>query len=218
MYVVIAGGHGNVARRLTRVLVAEGDRVRGLIRNPAHAGDLQADGADASVVDLEAASSAEIAAAVEGADAVVFAAGAGPGSGAERKWTMDRDGAVKLLEAARAADVPRYVIVSSIGAESPPDDDDGFSIYLRAKAEADQAVMSSDRQWTVVRPGRLTDEPGDGRVRVGTAPFRTDVSRDNVAAVLAAALHEPRTAGHVLYVGDGEDRVDAAIKAAIGAG
>ena len=145
----------------------------------------------------------------------MFAAGAGPGSGAERKWAMDRDGAINLLEAARAADVSRYVIVSSIGAESPPEGDDVFSVYLRAKAEADQAVISSDRDWTVVRPGGLTDEPGDGHVRVDTDPFRTNVSRDNVAAVLAAVLHEPQTARHVLYVGDGDDPIDVAIRNAI---
>src|SRR5436190_6520848 len=175
MYVVIAGGHGQIARRLARLLVAEGDRVRGLIRSADHAADLEADGTDPFVCDLETASVDELAAAVETADAVVFAAGAGPGSGAERKWAMDRDGAINLLEAARAADVSRYVIVSSIGAESPPEGDDVFSVYLRAKAEADQAVISSDRDWTVVRPGGLTDEPGDGHVRVDTDPFRTNV-------------------------------------------
>src|SRR3954447_9067995 len=140
MDVVIAGGHGKIARRLARLLVARGDRVRGLIRNPDHADDLRADGSHAVVCDLESASVDEVAAAIETADAVVFAAGAGPGSGAERKLTMDRDGAIKLLEGARIAGVPRYVIVSSIGAENPPDGDDVFSVYLRAKAEADQAL------------------------------------------------------------------------------
>ena len=215
MYVVIAGGHGKVARRLARLLVARGDRVRGLIRNPDHSADLEADGTHAVVCDLEAAGVDQIAAAVETADAVVFAAGAGPGSGAERKWALDRDGAIKLMEAARAAGVPRYLIISSIGAENPPDGDDVFGVYLRAKAEADQAVMASDREWTVVRPGYLTDEPGNGNVRVDTEPFRTDVSRDNVAAVLAAVLHEPRTADHVLYLGDGDDPIDWAISAAV---
>lgn len=216
MYVVIAGGHGQIGRRLARLLVAEGDRVRGLIRNPDHAADLEADGTDPFVCDLEASTVDELAAAVESADAVVFAAGAGPGSGAERKWSMDRDGAVNLLEAARRADVARYVIVSSIGAENPPQGDEVFAVYLRAKAEADQAVMASDRDWTVIRPGGLTDEPGDGQVRLGTEPFRTNVSRDNVASVLAAVLHEPRSAGHVLYVGDGGDSIDSAIKRVIG--
>src|SRR5687768_16051562 len=156
MDVAIAGAHGKVARRLTKLLVTRGDRVRGLIRNPDHAPDLRADGSDPVVCDLEVAAADEVAAAIAGSDAVVFAAGAGPGSGSERKLTVDRDGAIKLLEATKAAGVERYVIISSIGAENPPDGNDVFSVYLRAKAEADRAVMSSDRAWTVVRPVRLT--------------------------------------------------------------
>src|SRR5918999_3656646 len=119
MDVVIAGGHGKIGRRLARLLVARGDRVRGLIRNPDHAEDLRSDGGGPVVCDLETASVDEVAEAIGGADAVVFAAGAGPGSGAERKLTMDRDGAVKLVEAARSVGAMRYVIVSSVGAESP---------------------------------------------------------------------------------------------------
>jgi nucleoside-diphosphate-sugar epimerase len=216
MDIVIAGGHGKIARRLARRLVARGDRVRGLIRNPDHAADLQADGSEPVVCDLEHAPADEVAEAVAGADAVVFAAGAGPGSGAERKLTMDRDGAVKLLDAARSAGVERYVIISSVGAEDPPGDDSVFSVYLRAKAEADRAVMDSDRAWTVVRPGMLTDDEGTGRVSVDTDPVRAKVTRDDVAAVLEACLREPRSAGHVLYVNEGETPVDEALAAALG--
>jgi uncharacterized protein YbjT (DUF2867 family) len=212
---VIAGGHGKIARRLGRLLVADGIRVRGLIRNPDHAADLEADGTQPHVCDLEHATVDELATAVEAADAVVFAAGAGPGSGAERKLTMDRDGAVKLLEAAGQAGVRRYVIVSSVGAESPPAGDDVMSVYLRAKAEADQAVIASDRDWTVVRPGFLNDTPGEGTVRLDTEPFRTEVSRDDVGAVLAAVLDEPRTVGQVLYVGQGEDPIRWAVETAV---
>ena len=118
---------------------------------------------------MERADADELARALSGADAVVFAAGAGPGSGAERKLTIDRDGAIKLLHAARAADVERYVMVSSVGAEDPPDGDDVFAVYLRAKAEADQELMASDRAWTVVRPVFLQDEQGTGRVRLAGA-------------------------------------------------
>jgi uncharacterized protein YbjT (DUF2867 family) len=213
--VAIAGGHGKVARRLGSLLAARGDRVRGLIRNPDHAGDLRSDGAEAVVCDLESADAEEVAAAIEGAEAVVFAAGAGPGSGAERKLTMDRDGAVKLLEAARRAGARRYLIVSSVGAESPPDGDDVFSVYLRAKAEADRAVAESDRDWTIVRPGMLRDDPGAGRVRIQTEPVRAEVSRDDVAAVLAAVLNEPRSAGRTLYVVGGDDQIDEALAAAL---
>lgn len=216
MDIVIAGGHGKVARRLTALLVARGDRVRGLIRNPDHAADLQADGSEPVVLDLEQASVEDVASAIAGADAVVFAAGAGPGSGAQRKLTLDRDGAIKLLAAARSAAVERYVIVSSIGAEDPPDGDDVFSVYLRAKAEADAALSASDRAWTIVRPGSLDDEPGTGRVRLTAEPARGDVSREDVAAALDAILHEPRSAGHTLYVVGGEDPIAEALAAAIG--
>ena len=215
MDVVVAGAHGQVARRLTRLLAARGERVLGLVRNPAHAGDARADGAEPVVCDLEHSSDEEIAAAVRGADAVVFAAGAGPGSGAARKLTVDRDGAVRLLAAARAAEVPRFVIVSSVGAESAPEGDDVFSVYLRAKAEADAAVRESDRAWTVVRPGGLTDDPGTGRVRIDTEPFRGAVSRDDVAVVLAAVLAEPRAAGATLYVNGGDVAVAEALAAAL---
>jgi len=213
MDVVIAGAHGQIARLLTPSLAGRGDRVRGLVRNPDHAGDVRADGAEPVICDLEAAGVDDVAAAIAGADAVVFAAGAGPGSGAARKMTLDRDGAIKLLDAARAAGVGRYVIVSSVGAESPPDGGDVFSVYLRAKSEADQAVAASDRAWTIVRPGPLTDEAATGRVRLGTEPFRDAVSRADVAAVLAAVLAEPRSAGLTLYLADGDDPVDGALAA-----
>jgi uncharacterized protein YbjT (DUF2867 family) len=216
MDVVIAGGHGQIGRRLARLLVARGDQVRGLIRNPDHSDDLRSDGAEPVVCDLESASVADVASAVSGADAVVFAAGAGPGSGAERKMTMDRDGAVKLIEAAQSAGVPRYVIVSSVGADSPPDDDDVFSVYLRAKAEADRAVIESDLDWTVVRPGLLTNDPGTRRVRVQEEPIRAEVTRDDVAAVLAAVVDESRAVSKVLYVVGGDDPIEDALLAAYG--
>src|ERR687895_1913810 len=213
MDVAIAGGPGKNGRRLARLLTGRGDRVRGLIRNPDHSDDVRSDGAEPVLCDLEAASAEDVAAAIEGADAVVFAAGAGPGSGAERKLTMDRDGAVKLLEAAQSAGVPRYVIVSSVGAESPPGGDDVFSVYLRAKAEADQALMESDRDWTVLRPGMLTDDPGTGHVRIQEEPIRAEVPRDDVAAVLAAVVDEARAVGRVLYVVGGDDPIQDALVA-----
>jgi uncharacterized protein YbjT (DUF2867 family) len=215
MDVAIAGAHGQIGRRLARLLAARGDSVRGLIRNPDHSADVRSDGAEPVVCDLESASVADVAKAIEGVDAVVFAAGAGPGSGAERKLTVDRDGAVKLLSAAQQAGAPRYVIVSSVGAESPPGGDDVFSVYLRAKAEADRALMDSDRDWTIVRPGMLTDEPGEGRVQIRTEPVRAEVSRDDVAAVLAAVVDESRAVGRVLYVVGGEDPIQDALVAAL---
>lgn len=217
MLIAIAGGHGKIALRLAVRLVARGDTVIGLIRNPDHAADVQATGAEAVVCDLERASVEEIASAVQRADAVVFAAGAGPGSGAERKLTLDRDGAIKLLEATAGRATP-YVIVSSVGAEDPPPagQEDVFSVYLRAKAEADAAVKASDRDWTIVRPGPLTDDPGTGRVRIDTDPYRGEVSREAVAAVLDAVLHDPRANHRILYVSGGEESVEQALGRVVG--
>jgi nucleoside-diphosphate-sugar epimerase len=213
--VAIAGAHGKIAQRLTRRLIAGGDSVIGLIRNPDQADAVADNGARPVVCDLERASVPDIATAIKGAGAAVFAAGAGPGSGAERKFTMDRDGAIKLLEAATAAGAARYVIISSVGAEDPPDGDDVSSVYLRAKAEADRAVKASDRAWTIVRPGRLTDESGTGRVQIQRDPSRGKVARDDVAAVLARLLGDSRASHHVLYVNGGEEPIEQALDAAL---
>jgi uncharacterized protein YbjT (DUF2867 family) len=213
MRVAVAGAHGQIGLRLVRLL-ARHDEVIGLIRNPDHAADIAAAGAQPVVCDLERASTAELTEAVAAADAVVFAAGAGPGSGAARKVTMDRDGAIKLLRATESS-APRYVMVSAVGAESPPAGEGVFEIYLRAKAEADAAVMASGREWVIARPGRLTDDPGRGRVRIDTEPFRGDVSRDDVASVLAALVTDSRAPGRVLYVNGGDVPVDEALAAAL---
>jgi nucleoside-diphosphate-sugar epimerase len=209
--VAIAGAHGKIALRLARLLVAGGDRVTGLIRNPDHAGEVSQAGASPVICDLEQATVEEIATAVEGADAVVFAAGAGAGSGADRKLTMDRDGAIKLLRAATAAGAARYLMVSAVGAEDPPGGDAVFEVYLRAKAEADEAVTASDRDWTIVRPGGLTDDPGTGNVRIDPTPFRGTVPRDDVASVLARLLSDPRSTRRVLYLNSGERPIEQAL-------
>ena len=213
MRIAIAGGHGQIALQLTRLLHARGDDVISLIRNPAHADDVRDAGCEPVVCDLEGATVDEVTDAIRGADAAVFAAGAGPGSGAERKLTVDRDGAIKLLAAAVAVNAPRYVIVSAVGAENPPDGDEVFQVYLRAKAEADAAVRGSDRQWTIVRPGGLTDDPGTGRVLLTTDPFRGEVTREDVAAVVAAVLGEYPSIGKIFYVNGGEDPIDQALAA-----
>ena len=212
MNVAIAGARGKIALRLAPLLAAEGDRVIGLIRNPEHTTEVSQAGASPIVCDLERATVEEIATAVKDADAVVFAAGAGPGSGAERKLTLDRDGAVKFLRAATQADVPGFLIISSLGAEAPPPGDDVLSVYLRAKAEADQAVQASDRKWTILRPGPLTDDPGTRRVRIESAPFQGQVPRDDVAAVLARLLHDDRFSHRMFYVNSGEDPIEQALE------
>ena len=211
MIVAIAGAHGKIAMRLASLLAGEGDTVIGLIRNPDHAPDVSAQGASAVVCDLEHATVDEVAGAIRDADAAVFAAGAGPGSGAERKLTMDRDGAIKLLDAATAAGVPRFQIISAVGAEDPPGGEDAFSVYLRAKAEADEAVRASDRDWTVVRPGGLTDDRGTGLVRIESSPFRGQVPRDDVASILARLLRDSRSSHRLLYVNGGEQPAEQAL-------
>ena len=215
MNVAIAGAHGKIALRLARLLAGDGDRVIGLIRNSDHAADVVQAGAAPVVCDLEQASVEEIAIAIDGAEAVVFAAGAGPGSGADRKLTMDRDGAIKLLGAAATAGTRRYLMISGAGAEDPPAGDEVWEIYLRAKAEADAALAASDREWTIVRPGGLTDDPGTGSVRIDSDPFSGSVPRDDVARVLARLLSDSRSAGRILYVNSGERSIEQALEAAL---
>jgi uncharacterized protein YbjT (DUF2867 family) len=212
MRIVIAGAHGQIGIRLVRLLAARGDEAVGLIRNPDHADDVSAAGATPVICDLETASADEVAQAVGAVDVAVFAAGAGPGSGAERKLTMDRDGAIKLLKASEAA-AARYLVVSSVGAESPPSGDGVFETYLRAKADADAAVTASERPWVIIRPGPLTDEPGTGQVRIGTDPFRDAVTRDDVAAVLAAVIADPGVDRKILYLSGGDVPIAQALAA-----
>jgi uncharacterized protein YbjT (DUF2867 family) len=206
--VAIAGGHGKVARRLASLLAARGDRVRGLIRNPDHAEDLRSDGSEPVVCDLESASAAEVAEAIEGADAVVFAAGAGPGSGVARKDTVDRAAAVLLADAARIAGVRRYLLVSSPGVDEPPAPERGdvWAAYIAAKKAAEEAIRAADHlDWTVLRPGSLTDDPGVGRVLLAPPPVPLgSVTRDDTAAVLVALLDAPGTAGKVLELREGD--------------
>ena len=213
MRVAIAGGHGQIALRLAELLSGRGDQVVALIRNPEHAEDVRQAGAEPAVVDLEHASEAEVAQAVAGADAVVFAAGAGPGSGPARKETMDYGGAVKLATAAHQAEVRRYLIVSSMGANPDAPGDDTFSVYLRAKGRADDAVRASGLDATVVRPGGLTNDPGTGRVRLGERLPRGQVSRDDVAAVLVAVLDTPGTIGRTFDLIGGDTPIAEAVTA-----
>jgi uncharacterized protein YbjT (DUF2867 family) len=214
--VAIAGAHGQIALRLARLLASRGDRVIGLIRDPGHAAEVSQAGASPVLCDLERASVEGIVTAIEGADAVVFAAGAGPGSGADRKLTMDRDGAVKLLRAATTAGVPRYLMISGAGVENPPGGDDVIAVYLRAKAEADAALEASDREWTIVRPGGLTNNSGTGSVRISSAPFSGPVPRDDVAGVLAQLLADSRSAGRVLYLSSGTQSIEQALDEVLG--
>ena len=190
-----------------------GDEVVALIRNPDHADEVKQAGAEPALVDLEHASEDEVATAIGGSDAVVFAAGAGPGSGSERKETMDYGGAVKLIAAAKQAGVGRYVIVSSMGANPSATGDDTFSVYLRAKGRADDAVRASGLDATVVRPGGLTNDAGTGRVRLGESLPRGQVTRDDVAAVLVAVLDSPSTIGRTADLIGGDTPIAEAVAA-----
>lgn len=228
MKVVIAGGHGAVARLTTRRLVDDGHEVVGLVRDPAHVEDLTADGAGAVVVDLEDARTAEVAAALTGADAVVFAAGAGAGSGADRKDTVDRGAAVLLADAAEVAEVRSYLLLSSTGVElvrdgaTPDGVDDVFVSYLRAKLAAEEDVLARPGLDVVVlRPGSLTDDPATGRVTLSTEVLHGEVSRDDVAAVMTAVLEAVDAGwsgrGVVLELTSGEVPVAEAVGGALAA-
>jgi uncharacterized protein YbjT (DUF2867 family) len=209
--VVIAGGHGKVGLRLGRLLAERGDRPRGLIRKPEYEDDLRAAGIEPVRCDLEGGS--DVAAAIDGADAIVFAAGAGSGSGADRKWTVDYAGAAKLVVAALAKGVRRYVMVSAMGAGAPPSGDEVFAVYLRARAKADDELQASALDWTIVRPGRLTDDPGTGRIAAATSVERGEIARDDVAATLVAALDEPATIGVTFELVAGETPIVEAVAA-----
>jgi nucleoside-diphosphate-sugar epimerase len=211
--VVVAGGHGKIGLRLLRLLAADGHRARGIIRKPEQESDLREAGAEALVLDLESAEPSEVAAAIEGADAAVFAAGAGPGSGPDRKWTVDYGAAAKLIEACRQAGVRRYVIVSSIGAEDPEGSgaEGGFLVYLQAKHKADEDLIASGLDYTIVRPHFLTDDPGTGRVQIGQGLERGEVPRDDVAAVLRAVLGADNTIGKAFQLKTGDRPIDEAV-------
>jgi nucleoside-diphosphate-sugar epimerase len=212
--VAIAGGHGKIALLLGQMLAARGDTVRGLIRNPDQGDDLRAVGIEPVVCDLEG--DGDVAAAVRGADAVVFAAGAGPGSGAARKTTMDLEGATRLIDAAQGEGVSRYLMVSAMGAADPPAEgagDDVFSVYLRAKAGADEALRASGLEYTIVRPGGLTDDPGTGLVSIAARLDRGQIPRADVAAVFLACLDQPGTIGKSFDLIGGETPIAEALAA-----
>ena len=211
MDVLVAGGHGQIARHLLRHLAQQGHHARGLIRNPDHAADLEADGAVPVLCDLEHDDPRPHLGA---ADAIVFAAGAGPGSGPERKRTVDYGGAVKLIEAAEELGVRRYLIVSSMGAGDPASASEAMRVYQQAKHDADEALAGSSLDWTIVRPGRLTDAPAAGTVGVAESLGRSgEVTREDVALVLLECLGADNTIGRTFELLEGDDPVREAVAA-----
>lgn len=208
MLVATIGGHGQVARLLTRLLVARGHEVRAVVRNPDHRADVEADGATAVLWDLE-----DEASAVDlgGVDAVVFAAGAGPGSGAARKQTVDENGVTRTVEAMAAAGVRRLVVVSAMGVDDPPPDEDVFSVYLRAKKAADEVALASGLDVTIVRPGGLTDDEGTGHITIGRHVPAGGIPRADVAAVVADCLADDGSIGHIVEVVTGPTPIVEAV-------
>jgi uncharacterized protein YbjT (DUF2867 family) len=215
MRVVIAGGHGRIALLLASLLAGRGDEAVGLIRNPAQGADVRKAGAEAVVCDLEATPAEDVAVLLSGATAVVFAAGAGPGSGAPRKDTVDRGASVLMADAAERAGVRRFVQISSMGAGQPPrpGTDEVWAAYITAKTAAEDDLRSRDLDWTILRPGHLTDAPATGRVRLAGPPVPAGaISRADVAAVIAALLDEPGTRHQTLELVSGDTPVAAAVR------
>ena len=214
MRIAIAGGHGKIALLLTRRLEASGEEVVSLIRNPDHAADVEAAGGEPLVLDLEQTGVDELTAALAGVEAIVFAAGAGPGSGNERKETVDFGAAAKLVEAGVRLGVARFVIVSSMGADAEHQGEETFDVYRRAKGRADEAVIESGLDYVVVRPGMLTDDQGSGRVRLGPAVPRGEIPRDDVAEVLFQSLRRAAPSNLVFEVVAGDTPIPEAVDSA----
>src|SRR5215212_9833268 len=214
MKVLIAGAHGKTARRLVRMLADGGHEVRGLVRKEEQMPDVEADGAEPLLVDLEEEEvEGPVGRAVDGCDAVIFAAGAGPGSGATRKETMDYGGAVKLVEAAEKHGVRRYLMLSSMGAGNPEGGSEAMQPYLFAKARADERLQQSGLDYTIIRPGSLTDEEGTGRIEAAeTLGRRGEISRDDVARTFAAALEMTGTYHKTFEILSGDTPIREALE------
>jgi uncharacterized protein YbjT (DUF2867 family) len=212
--VTVAGGHGKVALRLLRLLAERGDRPRGLIRNPDQAPDLEAAGAMPVGADLENLDPDALANAIAGSDAVVFAAGAGPGSGPARKRTVDYGGASKLIEAVKMNGTRRFLMVSAMGVHDPAARGEEMRPYYEAKLEADQELEASGLDYTIVRPGRLTDDSGTGLIEAAERLEHSgSIPRDDVAATLLACLDAPSTIGKSLDLIGGQTPIAEAIAA-----
>jgi uncharacterized protein YbjT (DUF2867 family) len=214
--IAVVGGHGQVARHLLVALRRSAHDPVALVRREEYRADLESRGAEVRLLDLEQQDAAAYAAAFEGCDAVVFAAGGGPDGNKERKRTVDLEGSLKSIEGARVAGIERFVQVSAINVDEPlPDDtDEVWRAYVEAKREADAALRGSDLDWTILRPGRLTNDPATGLVALGSEVPRGDVTRADVAAVIAAVLDEPSTVGKQWNLVNGETPVAEAVRTA----
>lgn len=215
--VAVIGAHGQVGQRILNQLYVRGDEGIGIVRNPEHGEDLVRLGAEAALLDIESASADELADVLRGCDAVVFAAGAGGGSGPERKRTVDYGGSVLAAEAARLAGVRRFVQISAIGVDTPlaEDTEPGWAAYVEAKRDADESLRGTDLDWTILRPGGLTNDEGTGSVTLGDSVERGSIPRDDVAALVLAVLDRPDTAHRQWEVVGGSAPLAEALSAAL---
>jgi uncharacterized protein YbjT (DUF2867 family) len=206
--VLVAGANGQVGQHIVRLLAEGGYEVRAMIRAEDQAQRLRELGGEPVVADLEG----EIAHTVEGCDAVIFSAGGGPGSGAEKKETIDRGGAVKLIEAAQEHRARRYIMVSAMGAADPESGSEAMQPYLHAKAQADQTLQESELDYTIVRPGSLTDDPGTGTVELAASRgSRGEIPREDTAHVIVATLERENTFGKTFEVISGDTPIEEAL-------
>ncbi|GAB3613556.1 Rossmann-fold NAD(P)-binding domain-containing protein [Humibacter ginsengisoli] len=211
--VAIIGAHGKVAQQLMRVLYDEGDDFVGIVRNEDHADDIYRFGGEGVLLDIEQAEPDALAHAIEGSDAIVFAAGAGAGSGPERKATVDYGGSVKSQRAAESAGIRRFVQVSAWGVDDPvPDDsDESWRAYVAAKRDADAELRRSPLEWTIVRPGSLTLDDGTGLVEAAAHVERGSIPREDVARVIVATLRNPGTVRTQFELVSGATPIDEAV-------
>ncbi|MEV7635607.1 SDR family oxidoreductase [Pseudarthrobacter enclensis] len=212
--IAIIGGHGKVALLLSTILTGEGHSVTSFIRNPDHSEDVAATGATPGILDIENAPTAAIAEALQGHDAVVWSAGAGGGN-PERTYAVDRDAAIRSMDAAAQAGVDRYVMVSYLGAgrDHGVPEDNSFFAYAESKAAADEYLRGTGLDWTILGPGTLTEKAGTGRIDVDPPKEGGgETSRANTAIVAAAVLDLPETAGRTIGFRDGSLPVAAALE------
>ena len=207
MKITVVGAHGSIAQLLHPKLIEKGHTVRGIIRKEEQAETLREMGVEPQITDIE--KETDISDSVGDADAVVFAAGAGPGSGEERKYTVDRDGAIKLMRACQTNGINRYIMISAMGLDTPRGNE-VFQVYQKAKAEADEALRHSGLNYTIIKPGRLTDDEGTGKIKIGDLEGG-EIPREDVASVIAAAIENESTNRKSFDLLSGDQSIEKAL-------
>jgi len=207
MKITVVGAHGSIAQLLHPKLIENGHSVRGIIRKEQQADTLEEMGVEPQVTDIE--KETDISDSVGDADAVIFAAGAGPGSGKERKYSVDRDGAIKLMRACQANGIKRYIMISAMGLDTPRGNE-VFQVYQKAKAEADEALRHSGLNYTIIKPGRLTDDEGTGKIKIGDLEGG-EIPREDVASVIAAAIENESTHRKSFDLLSGDQSIEKAL-------